>query len=246
MMIDVRRPVRLLPAAALAILAACSGHAPRPQTPAAVAPTENEIDAIQTLLMQGDTKAARSRLKAVLKRDPMNASALVLRNSIDGDAKAQLGAESFAYTVRPGDTMLDLSQRFLGTKLKAYQLARYNGIDNPSTLAPDQVLHIPGEAPRSAPPRTPSEPARPHVQPQQERPKPAAKPAPVPPPAAPAANPVAARQARAAGLAALNQGNVARAVAMLRRARALDPSNPLIARDLARAERIATTVRARR
>lgn len=242
MMIDVRRPARLLPAASLAILAACSGHAPRPQTPNAVAPTENEIDAIQTLLMQGDTKGARSRLKAVLKRDPMNASALVLANSIDGDAKKQLGADNFAYTVRPGDTMLDLSQRFLGTRLKAYQLARYNGIANPAALVPGQILRIPGEAPRATPQRAPVEPARPRPQPQAERPKPVAKPI----PAAPAANPVAARQARAAGLAALNQGNVARAVAMLRRARTLDPANPLIARDLARAERIATTVRSRR
>ncbi|VVT24564.1 conserved exported hypothetical protein [Sphingomonas sp. EC-HK361] len=242
MTLHARRIARLLPAAALGVLAACSGHTPRPQTPTAVAPTTDEIDAIQALLMQGDTKAARSRLKAVLKRDPMNASALVLRNAIDGDAKAQLGAESFAYTVRAGDTMLDLSQRFLGTRLKAYQLARYNGIDNPATLAPGQSLRIPGEAPRAAPPRASVEPSRPRPQPQAERPKPATKPA----PAAPAANPVAARQARAAGLAALNQGNVARAVGLLRRARALDPTNPLIARDLARAERIATTVRARR
>ena len=234
--------LRSLPAASLAVLAACSGQAPRPQTPTAVAPTASEIDAIQALLMRGDVKAARSRLKAVLKRDPMNASALVLSNSIDGDAKAQLGAESYAYTVRTGDTMLDLSQRFLGTRLKAYQLARYNGIANPEALAPGQVLRIPGEAPRPAAPRPVAEPPRARPVPQAERPKPIAKPA----PAAPAANPAAARQARAAGLAALNQGNVARAVAMLRRARALDPSNPLIARDLARAERIATTVRARR
>jgi Flp pilus assembly protein TadD len=65
-------------------------------------------------------------------------------------------------------------------------------------------------------------------------------------PVAPLANPAVARQLRAAGLAALNQGNIDRAVALLRRAATLDPGNPLIARDLGRAERIAATVRARR
>ena len=49
-----------------------------------------------------------------------------------------------------------------------------------------------------------------------------------------------------ARIAALNQGNVDRAVGLLRRAKQLDPANPLIARDLARAERIAATVRARK
>ena len=63
-------------------------------------------------------------------------------------------------------------------------------------------------------------------------------------PAKAAANPAAARAARTAGLVALNQGAVQRAVGLLRRAATLDPGNPLIARDLARAERIAATVRA--
>jgi len=37
-----------------------------------------------------------------------------------------------------------------------------------------------------------------------------------------------------------------RAVGLLRRAAALDPGNPVIARDLTRAERIAATVKARK
>lgn len=235
-----RAVVRHLSLTALGALEACSGHVPHPQVPVAIAPASGEIDAILALLMQGDTKAAQGKLKALLKRDPMNASALVLRESIDSDAKAALGPESYAYTVRPGDTMVDLSQRFLGNRLKAYQLARYNGITNPSTLAAGQVLQIPGEAPHAAAARPASEPEHSHAQTPAERPKPA------PAPAAPATDPAAARQARSAGLAALAQGNVTRAVAMLRRAHALDPSSPLIARDLARAERIANTVRARR
>jgi Flp pilus assembly protein TadD len=92
------------------------------------------------------------------------------------------------------------------------------------------------------------------VAPAQPRPAPppaaaAPRPKPAPPRAAtpkPAGNPAAARQARAAGLAALNQGNVDRAIALLGRAAQLDPGNALIERDLARARRIAATVRARK
>lgn len=230
---------------ALAI-AACSGgpKAGPALAPAPVATPATEIDAILLLLDQGDTGAAKKRIAAALKRDPMNASVQVLRDSIERDPKELLGPTSFPYTTRDGDTMSGLAQRFLGNRLKAYQLARYNGIAKPADLAAGSTLRIPGEPPRvEAPKRPEPRPAPPAA----TKPKPAApKPAPAAKPAAPAANPAAARQARAAGLAALNSGNVTRAVGLLRRAVALDPGNPVIARDLARAERIAATVKARK
>jgi hypothetical protein len=137
--------------------------------------------------------------------------------------------------------MVGLADRFLGNKLKFYQLARYNGVKVPAALAAGTVLHIPGTPPKPATPkpapRSPEPPA-PIVKP--------VHPKPVPPPVAapvvPTANPALARQLRGAGLAALNQGKIDRAVALLSRAAALDPGNPLIARDLSRAERIARTV----
>lgn len=227
-------------------IAACS-HGPDAGPPLARAPLTtpaSEIDAILLLLDQGDTRGAKKRANAALKRDPMNPAVQVLRDSIDRDPRDLLGPTSFAYTTREGDTMSGLAQRFLGNRLKAYQLARYNGIAKPADLTAGQTLRIPGQPPRIELPRR-SEP----------RPVPAApirvkpvvpKPAPVAKPTSPAANPVAARQARAAGLAALNAGNVVRAVSLLRRAAALDPGNGVIARDVARAERIAATVRARK
>lgn len=228
--------------AALAALAACSGGPSRPgvgTAPPAVS-TAAEIETAVGLLNRGEHKDARKRLRAVLKREPMNASAKLLLDSIEGNAQEQLGPRSFAYTVRPGDTMAELADRFLGNRLKFYQLARYNGLENPSALTAGQSIRIPGEAPRPPAPRP--EPQRPSTP--STRPTPA--PTPAPAPVKPAGNPAAARQARAAGLAALNQGKVAQAVTLLRRAAALDPGNPVIARDLARAERIAATVRARR
>lgn len=239
--------------AALALLvAACGGGTTRVAStpPPPVAPPAGEIDQINDLLLRGDTGTARKRIKAVLKRDPMNAPALLLRDSIDGDPKEALGPQSYPYVVRAGDTIPGLAQRILGNRLKAYQLARYNGLAAPYALTPGQTLRIPGAPPRVEPVRRPDpapSPAPSRAAPG-NTPAPAAKPAPPKPAAsaAPAANPAAARQFRTAGLAALNQGNVARAVALLRRAAAADPGNPVVGRDLARAERIAATVRARK
>ena len=229
-------------------LSACGGGTSRVKSlpaPPAVS-TATETESAFGLLMQGKEGAAVGKLKSILKRDPMNPAATMLNGSIKGDPKDLLGPQSYPYTVRAGDTMEALSERFLGNRMKAYQLVRYNGLKAPVTLVAGQVVRIPGEPPRLEPVRraepepaksgsaTPTAP-----KPKVVAPKPAA-------PVAPGANPVAARQLRTAGLAALNQGNVDRAVGLLRRARQADPANPLIARDLARAERIAATVRARK
>lgn len=234
--------------AALAGLAACSGGPPHPKALPAprAAVTAPETDAVFDLLMAGKEGDAVKLLDRLLKRDPMSANARLLSDSIKRDPKELLGPTSYAYTVRPGDTIIGLAQRYLGNRLKAYQLLRYNALRPPALLTSGQVLRMPGEPARIEPPRRPETqaPSRPPAPPTgtQQRPRPiVAKPA-----AAPAANPAAARTARAAGLAALNAGDVNRAVGMLRRAASLDPSNPAISRDLARAERIAATVRARR
>lgn len=235
----------------LTALAACSGGPSRPKSPPppppAITVTSLEIETVLTLLMQGREDEAHKQLKRMLARDPMSPAARLLNDSIERDPKELLGPKSYAYTVRAGDEPLALAQRLLGNRLKAYQLLRYNGLKAPVVLSPGQVLRIPGEPPRVEPVRR-VEPAttRPTsaVPPRVARPKPVtSKPAAV---VAPVANPAAARSARAAGLAALNGGDVNRAVGLLRRAAALEPGNPLIARDLARAERIAATVRARR
>jgi len=197
-----------------------------------------EVDAIVVLLERGDAKGAKKKLKAGLKRAPLNPSLMLLDDSIGKNPQELLGTESYRYTVRPGDTMASLSQRFLGNRLKFYELSRYNGIDNPSSLAVGQIINIPG---RPAPVVQP----RPATAPRAAAPKPALVPKPAAPkPAAPAraASPAAAQQARSAGLAALNAGQPRQAVSLLSRAASLDPGNPAIARDLARARRIAATV----
>ena len=228
------------------LLAACGGSGMRvksvPAPPAKAAPSS--VDAAFDLLMAGDEAAARKQLNLIIKHDPNNARAQLLLDSMELDPVELLGPQSYSYTVRAGDTMSGLAQALLGNRLKAYQLLRYNKLKAPVQLRFGDIVRIPGTPPRPDPVRRP-EPTAPRAAPV---PSPQASKAKVAPaaPSAPSANPVAARQARAAGLAALNQGNVARAVGLLRRAAALDPGNALIARDLARAERIAATVRAKR
>ena len=227
-----------------ALAAACSsagGQRPIVSAPGP-ATSQADIEAIVTLLDNGERNKAKRRLSALLKRDTLNPSLLVLHDSITRAPDELLGPTSFAYTTRSGETMAQLAQRFLGNRLKSYQLARYNGIEKPVSLEAGRVLRIPRQPAQAAPappPRTAVKPAAPpRAQTALARPKPAVK------PAAPAANPAAAGKARSAGLAALNQGKPEHAVALLSRAATLDPANPAIARDLARAKRIAATVRA--
>lgn len=242
-MIKTTRLMAIVALGALAAGCASNGGGVRPPTPSAPAPTVDEVNGINALMLGGDLKEARKRIKAALKRDPQNPSIQLLRDSIERNATDLLGPQSYAYTVRGGDTILDLAQSLLGNRLKAYQLGRYNGLSAPFALKPGQTLRIPGTAPRAEPVRRPTPtPQRPAP----STPTPPAMAKPAPKPAQPAANPARARQLRMAGLAALNQGKVANAVILLRRAAAVDPGNPLIARDLARAERIAATVRGRK
>jgi hypothetical protein len=233
-------PARSMPLAIVMALAACS-HAPRHPASTSAAPALASPDSVIAALNAGDEATARKQIRAIQKRTPNDPAASVLAESLDKDPVDLLGPKSFPYTTQPGDTMIALADRFLGNRLKFYQLARYNGVKVPATLAAGTVLRIPGMPPKPAVPKPAPRPAEPAAPPA----KPAhAKPAPPPAagPAAPTANPALARQLRGAGLVALNQGKIEHAVALLGRAAALDPGNPLIARDLSRAQRIARTV----
>lgn len=228
-----------------AALSACS-HAPgtatsRPATIQAIGNAQRMGDVI-ALLETGDRKNAERTLRQMVKNDPNDQASAALLESLTADPVSMLGAKSFAYRVEPGDRMIDLSRRFLGDRLKFYVLARYNGIEVPSSLKAGQMIRIPGDEP---PPR-PAPPPPPRAAPPAERP---AAPAPAkqrPAAKTPIADPARAAQLRASGLAALNQGQVARAVVLLHQASVLAPADPLIRRDLERAQRIRRTVKTKR
>ena len=234
---------------AVMVLSACSSGLKTIAPASVVQPaSREEIEEIATLLDRGEVRSAKRRIEKGLERDPMNPSLQVLLQGINGDARSDLGPTNFGYTVRPGDTMAGLAESFLGNRLKSYQLARYNGLKEPDDLQAGTELRIPGEAPRAdIAPRAPALRKADRPSPAARQEAEAAKPtkAETAPPLRKTVDPAAAGRARSAGLVALNQGNLAQAVTLLRRAAALEPGNKAIAADLARAERIAATVRAR-
>ncbi|WP_315763854.1 LysM domain-containing protein [Sphingomonas sp. Y38-1Y] len=173
--------VRIGGAGALALALSACGGGPRPApTPPPATSIAAEVDAIAAMLDRGEVKPARKRLAAALKREPMNPSLQLLRDSIERDPVELLGPQSYAYTVRGGDTMAGIAARLLGNRLKAYQLARYNKVENPSTLTVGTVLRIPGQPPRAPAPTPP--PRRADPAPARPAPAPVAKPKPAAPP----------------------------------------------------------------
>jgi LysM repeat protein len=198
-------------------------------------------DAI-ALLNAGKPAEARERLIAVLKVQPGDTIARNLIAQIDTDPKLLLGTQNYSYTVKQGESMSVLAQRFLGDPMKFYALARYNGIAVPTQVAPGQSILVPGKRPVAVVKKPAAKPAAPTKAAPQST---VAAKAATPKPAARAANPALAARLRGQGLSALNAGSVDRAVALLRQALSLDPASSVIKGDLARALRIQTTVAAR-
>jgi len=178
------------------------------------------------LLDSGDETRAELELRAALEEQPGNRRAERLLQQIVGDPRALLQGPDRAYVVRQGETMSELAQRFQGDALLFYALARYNDIDAPNQLAAGQRLMIPlrpGITATAALAPTDSAPVEGPV---------------APAPAAPSEAANRANQLRLEGLRLLNTGQVDSAVPLLRRAQAMDPSNPAIQRDLDRALRL--------
>lgn len=206
-----------------------------------------EVQQAIALLNAGDGAAARVLLTKALKKEPANFVASKLIEQIDKDPAVLLGAENFPYAAQEGDTLSQLAEKHLGDSLLFYALARYNNVAVPSAPLTGRLLRIPGKAPE------PPKQAEPAPKPAPRKPAPAAKKAPPaavakapakkPPAPAPAANPARAAKLRAAGLAAMNSGDINRAVALLRQAQAADPGNAAIKNDLARALRIQASLR---
>ncbi|WP_395646745.1 LysM peptidoglycan-binding domain-containing protein [Terricaulis sp.] len=186
------------------------------------------------LLDAGEERQARAELRAALDAQPNNSAARRLMDQIETDPRELLRGRTFAYTVRSGETMSELAQRYLGDPLLFYALARFNGLEAPNQLTAGRVLQIPqraGAAIVALPPQSTTPPS-----PTQEASMPA------PPPAAvqrrAGIDPARAGQLRLQGLQRLNGGDVNGAVSLLRQAQTLDADNPAIQRDLDRALRM--------
>ena len=196
------------------------------------------------LLSKGDAEHARPEIEAFMLEKPDNDLAKSLLAQIDQDPKTLLGAQSFSYTVQPGETLSILADRFLDDRFKFYALARYNNIQVPSQAEVGRVIQIPGEAPKPAKAKPSRRSDDEEIQDRLDR---RAAPPPKPPapraPAPPERDPARASQLRGSALELMSKGLIDQAVRLLRQALALDPGNAVIQRDLDRALRILSGVR---
>ncbi|MDB5662610.1 MAG: hypothetical protein JWN59_948, partial [Sphingomonas bacterium] len=158
--------------AALLVLASCAGGPGKDRPKAAAQAGWSNREAIGQAIHElngGAVKAARKRLKQLLKRQPNDTVALSLMKQIDTPPQTLLGVENFAYTTREGDTMSELAKRFLGDPMLFYALARYNEIAAPGVLPSGRTLRIPGRARREQPTPTRRPPTTPEPRAPSER-----------------------------------------------------------------------------
>ena len=212
-----------LVAIGVCLAGACS-HLPgpgmgRPEARDGLSPRDRVRLAIE-LLDQGDEGRAQVELHASLEEQPNNGAARRLLQQITEDPRTLLAGTPRPYTVRQGETMSALAERFQGDALLFYALARYNDLEAPNQLSAGQRLMIP---------------VRPGVTIASAPGEGAASMAPMP---LRGSDPERANQLRLQGLQQLNTGNVESAITMLRQAQALDAGNPAIQRDLDRALRL--------
>ena len=180
---------------------------PGPVTPEGRQQAQKIALAAADLLENGNEDQARNELKRALTLDPQNKLALSLVRQMTVDPMATLGRESFAYTVRPGDSMSRIASRFLNDVYSFYLLARYNDIKVPRQVSAGQVIRVPGKAPApgsaaaNPPPAPAAPPSSPSPQPEPARAAASAPAAAVqtpPPPPPPDLGAVAMRNAAAA------------------------------------------------
>ena len=182
-----QQPAGAAPAGAAPRAPATPPAAPLPPSPAQQAQAQKTAMQVVELLEAGNEDQATVELRRALELDPNNKLALNLMRQITADPQATLGRESFAYTVRPSDTLSRIAGRYLGDIYAFYILARYNGIQVPKRVSSGQVIRIPGKAP--PPGRTAARPAPQQPPSPAPAPAPAAAPAPSAHAAAPAATP---------------------------------------------------------
>ena len=96
----------ILLAAISVVLAGCASKPSGPARPATIQPIDNadQIGDVIARLERGEAKEAKKSLETMRKRDPNDARAAVLLESIESDPQTILGAQSFGYTAKPGDS----------------------------------------------------------------------------------------------------------------------------------------------
>jgi hypothetical protein len=208
-----------------------------------------------TLLGNGEEGQARAEIAVYLVEDPDSDTAKGLLDQIDRDPRDLLGYQSFSYTLRSGETLSVIAERYLNDRYKFWALAKYNNISNPAGVSVGQAILIPGMprtvVARPASSRSDDDEINDRIEKDKKKKaavKPVAAPAPAPTPApAPAPAPVVVADAKKAqsyrrqGLEQLRRGNVDIAIRALNTALSFAKGTSLytqIVNDLQQAQKI--------
>jgi tetratricopeptide (TPR) repeat protein len=215
-----------------AVQAASPAPAPLPPSPAPLPPAQPALPAdpkaaqaaaqtARDLLDAGQEEQARTEIERALALDPANRLAVSLKKQIEDDPFVVWGRESFAYMVKPGETLSKIAALYLRDPLLFYFLARYNDIKVPRQVAGNQTIRLPSKVASPVAPLDPRPPAAAGVATAAPPPAgaapagtaPAAQP-PVPPPPPPSPAELAMKE----GEAAERAGQMDRALAAYQRA----------------------------
>jgi hypothetical protein len=248
--------------ALMMLVAACSTLKKKPEAapapPAPVLPVVKPLEAtpglsprdrmnkVLDLLEEGDWRVGRVELLEYVRERPNSELGKSLLAQLDEDPRKLLGETNFKYTIKHGESLYELAERFLGDQFKFAGLARYNNISVPEKALAGQVILIPGEPKEVTARKLREQQAELDERLAAEAPKPvveAEKPVVSPPPPPLKPQPTAAQINRAnalrkTALQEMQRGFADKAASLLEEAIKLFPNSQLIKRDLERARRL--------
>jgi LysM domain len=104
-----------------------------------------------TVAARGDYMIARLEIDAYLLEKPTSEIGQSLKRQLDIDPRTYLGIRSFPYTLKSGESLATVAERFMGDRYRFIGLARYNDIAVPERAKAGQIILIPGLPPLKMP-----------------------------------------------------------------------------------------------
>jgi hypothetical protein len=104
---------------------------------------QQRLQQVVNLLEGGDPSAARTELTLYLAERPNSTVGRDLLQQIDQSPQDYFPADYREVPLTSGQTLSNLSQRYLGSLYRFHALAKYNGIDQPRSLKAGQNVRIP-------------------------------------------------------------------------------------------------------
>ncbi len=203
------------------------------------------IKKVITVAARGDYAIARLEIDAYLIEKPSSEIGQSLKKQLDTEPRVYLGTKNFPYTLKAGESLATVAERFMGDRYRFIGLARYNNISVPERAQAGQIILVPGSPPVKMPDdRSVNDDNEIENRLAQEgSPKPTAAPPENKPKLPTVAEISRAGALRQSALEQLQRGFADRAAILLEEALKLYPTSAKILRDLDRARRLQALTR---